>query len=70
MACAETLEIDSRKHYRLSKAIFASELYLVRHDETIKPDIAAAIDEASPDDEVQGFALGDIRGVFTLSSPL
>lgn len=70
MAFAEVVESDGGKRYRFMKAIPTAELCLLCHGETISPDIAAALDEAYPDDEARGFALGDIRGAFTFSKPL
>jgi len=70
MAFAEVVESDGGKRYRFMKAIPTAELCLLCHGEVISPDIAAAIDEAYPDDQARGFALGDIRGAFTFSKPL
>jgi len=70
MAFAEVVESDGGKRYRFMKAIPTVELCLLCHGESISPDIAAAIDEAYPEDQARGFALGDIRGAFTFSKPL
>jgi hypothetical protein len=70
MAFAEVVESNGKSHYRFMKAIPTGELCLLCHGEAINPDIAEAIDEAYPDDQARGFALGDIRGAFTLSKPL
>lgn len=70
MAFAEVVESDSGKRYRFMKAIPTAELCLLCHGETISADIAVALDEAYPDDEARGFALGDIRGAFTFAKPL
>ena len=52
------------------KAIPTADLCLACHGESINPDIAAAIDEAYPEDQARGFKSGDIRGAFSLSKPL
>jgi hypothetical protein len=70
MAFAEVVESDDQKRYRFMKAILTGELCLLCHGEAINSDIAEAIDEAYPEDRARGFALGDIRGAFTLSKPL
>lgn len=70
MAFAEVVELDGEKRYRFMKAIPTGEVCLLCHGEAINSDIAEAIDEAYPDDQARGFALGDIRGAFTLSKPL
>jgi len=69
MTRSEVVEGDEGSRYRFMKAIPTGEVCLVCHGETISPDIAAAIDEAYPEDQAKGFALGDIRGAFTLSKP-
>lgn len=70
MAYAEVVETDAGKSYRFMKAIPTADLYLACHGESINPDIAAAIDEAYPQDEARGCKAGDIRGAFTLSKSL
>jgi hypothetical protein len=70
MTYTEVVEVHGGKLYRFMKAIPTGELCLVCHGDVINPDISAAIDEAYPDDQARGFALGDIRGAFTLSKPL
>jgi len=70
MAFAGVVESDGEKRYRFMKAVPTGELCLACHGEAINPDIAAAIDEAYPDDQARGFSLGDIRGAFTLSKRL
>lgn len=70
MAFAEEVETDGGKRYRFMKAIPTSALCLTCHGETLDPALAAAIDAAYPVDQARGFALGDIRGAFTLAKPL
>jgi len=70
MAYAEVLDAAGGTRYRFMKAIPTGELCLVCHGATIDSEIAAALDAAYPQDQARGFALGDIRGAFTLSKPL
>ncbi|MCK9238631.1 MAG: DUF3365 domain-containing protein [Thiopseudomonas sp.] len=52
--------------FRMMKAIPIQEDCLGCHGTSIKPDITAALDEKYPDDQARGYAVGDIRGAFTL----
>lgn len=52
--------------FRMMKAIPLQEDCLGCHGTDIKPEIAAALDEKYPDDQARGYAVGDIRGAFTL----
>ena len=70
MAYSELVETGAGKRYRFMKAIPTADLCLACHGESINPDIAAAIDEAYPEDQARGFKSGDIRGAFSLSKPL
>jgi hypothetical protein len=66
----EVVEVDGQKTYRFMKAIPTDQVCLACHGSDIPPEVAAAIDKAYPDDQARGFAIGDIRGAFTLSKPL
>lgn len=70
MAFAEVVEEGGEESYRFMKAIPTGEICLACHGEHIDAEVAAAIDEAYPDDQAKGFKLGDIRGAFTLAKPL
>lgn len=52
--------------FRLMKAIPLQEGCLGCHGNTIKPEIAAALDAKYPNDQARGYSVGDIRGAFTL----
>ena len=52
--------------FRMMKAIPLQEDCLGCHGSNIKPEIAAALDEKYPNDQARGYAVGDIRGAFTL----
>lgn len=56
--------------FRLMKAIPTGEACLACHGSAIKPELAAVIDQRYPDDQARGFALGDLRGAFSLRRTL
>jgi hypothetical protein len=66
----EVVDVDGQKTYRFMKAIPTDQVCLACHGSDIAPEVAEAIDNAYPDDQARGFAVGDIRGAFTLSKPL
>ena len=70
MTYAEVVESDSGGTYRYMQAIPTAEVCLACHGSNIEPGLAESIDQAYPDDQARGFAIGDIRGAFTLSKPL
>jgi hypothetical protein len=70
IAYAEVVEDADGKAFRFMKAIPTGEVCLACHGTDIEPDLADTLDAAYPDDQARGFALGDIRGAFTLSKPL
>jgi hypothetical protein len=70
MAYAETTEENGAKTFRFMKAIPTAELCLTCHGTDLVPEVAAEINKSYPNDQATGFALGDIRGAFTLSKPL
>ncbi len=56
--------------FRLMKAIPTGEPCLACHGQQIKPELAAVIDQRYPQDQARGFALGELRGAFTLRRSL
>lgn len=70
MTYAEVVQSDSGGTYRYMQAIPTAEVCLACHGSNIEPGLAESIDQAYPDDQARGFAVGDIRGAFTLSKPL
>jgi len=70
MAYGEVVEADREKRFRFMKAIPTAEVCLACHGSTITPEVAATLDEQYPGDQARGYALGDIRGAFSLSKPL
>jgi len=51
---------------RYMKAIITEPLCLTCHGDTLAPAIAAAIAQRYPDDQATGFAVGTLRGAFTV----
>jgi len=56
--------------FRLMKAIPTGEPCLACHGQNLKPELAAVIDQRYPQDQARGFALGELRGAFTLRRSL
>ncbi|NUT83509.1 Tll0287-like domain-containing protein [Pseudomonas brassicacearum] len=52
--------------FRLMKAIPTGEPCLACHGKEIKPELAAVIDQSYPQDQARNFALGELRGAFSL----
>ena len=52
--------------FRMMKAIPTGEACLACHGKEINPELAAVIDQRYPQDKARGFALGELRGAFTL----
>jgi len=63
-------EIDGRRTGRWMKAIPTQPLCLTCHGETLAPALAEAIQDAYPEDRATGFAVGDLRGAFTVDVAL
>lgn len=63
-------EAGGRRSYRYMKAIPLGEICASCHGTQIEPDLAAKIKAAYPLDQATGFAVGDLRGAFTLAKPL
>ncbi|GAB3379450.1 Tll0287-like domain-containing protein [Azotobacter armeniacus] len=56
--------------YRYLQAIPTGEPCLACHGKNIDKALLATLDERYPQDQAQGFALGELRGAFTLRRPL
>lgn len=70
MAFAEVVETEGGEQFRFMKAIPTGEVCLACHGSEITAEVAATLDDQYPGDQARGFALGDIRGAFSLSKPL
>jgi cytochrome c551/c552 len=56
--------------FRYMQAIPTQEGCLACHGHTIDPAVKAALDRYYPDDQATGFALGELRGAFSVRHPL
>lgn len=70
MRYAEVTDVDGIKTYRFMKAIPTATVCLACHGSTVAPEVAEAVDKAYPGDQARGYAIGDVRGAFTLSKPM
>jgi hypothetical protein len=61
---------DGARSYHYMKAIPVQELCTTCHGKNVDPGLAAAIRARYPEDRATGFAVGELRGAFTLSKPL
>ncbi len=70
MAFAEVVATDGKQQFRFMKAIPTGEVCLACHGTEITPEVTAALDQAYPGDPARGYALGDVRGAFSVASPI
>ncbi|MDX1426157.1 MAG: DUF3365 domain-containing protein, partial [Kiloniellales bacterium] len=66
----ELIESDGGRTYRYMKAIPVGEVCLTCHGADIDPALMAEIEAFYPEDQATGFALGELRGAFTVSKTL
>ncbi|MDH3474441.1 MAG: DUF3365 domain-containing protein [Rhodospirillales bacterium] len=64
------VETDEGRVFRYMKAIPTGEPCLACHGVDLKPAVAAKLDMLYPEDRARGFAVGDIRGAFTIEQPM
>jgi hypothetical protein len=57
---------DDAEQFRYMRAIPTGPVCVACHGKTIAPDVAAAIAKAYPDDKATGFAVGELRGAFSI----
>lgn len=55
---------------RIMQAIPVGEPCLTCHGKNLKPEVVAKIDQLYPNDQARGYALGQLRGAFTLRRTL
>jgi hypothetical protein len=70
MAFAEVVQDQGSKQFRFMKAIPTGEVCLACHGSHITPEVTAALDQAYPEDQARGYALGEVRGAFSLAKPI
>jgi hypothetical protein len=66
----EVVESGSLREFRLMKAIPTGQLCLACHGASIAPEVAARLDALYPEDRARGFAVGDLRGAFSVRQPM
>ncbi len=62
----ETVNENGQRYFRYMKAIPTAELCTSCHGTDLAPGVRAKLADLYPDDRATGFAVGDIRGAFTL----
>ncbi|WP_295455719.1 DUF3365 domain-containing protein [uncultured Thiodictyon sp.] len=70
LAFGAVVEGDGSKQFRFMKAIPTGEVCLACHGSAISHEVAATLDRAYPGDRARGYAVGDIRGAFSLAKPI
>ncbi len=70
LAFAEMVKGDGGTRFRFMKAIPTGEVCLACHGSAITPEVTAALDQAYPQDRARGYALGEVRGAFSLAKPI
>jgi len=70
MAFSEVVAGPGGKQFRFMKATPTGEVCLACHGGTLNPEVAAALDQAYPGDRARGYAVGDVRGAFSLAKPI
>ena len=61
---------DGNRTFRYLKAIPTGPLCLKCHGSDLAPDLAAKLAELYPEDKAHGFAVGDLRGAFSVKLDL
>jgi hypothetical protein len=66
----EVVEENGRQVFRYMKAIPTGGICVTCHGADLDPELAATLDALYPTDQARGFAIGDIRGAFTIRKAL
>lgn len=66
----EVVSSNGQRDFRYMKAIPTDEVCLTCHGKNLAPAIAAKLKDLYPQDEATGFAVGDLRGAFTIRQPM
>jgi hypothetical protein len=66
---AEVVGSGDERRFRYMKAIGTEPVCLTCHAAEITPEVETKLGVLYPQDKARGFAVGDIRGAFTLSRP-
>ena len=67
---AEVVGTGDQRAFRYMKAIPTGKPCLACHGKVLAPEIETKIQSLYPADQATGFAIGDIRGAFTITQPL
>jgi len=67
---AEVVATDNGQVFRYMKAIPTAEPCLACHGSNLAPEVSARLQELYPEDQATGFAVGDLRGAFTIEQPM
>ena len=67
---AEIVVGDGQRTFRYMKAIGTQPVCIVCHGNSIAPEVTAKLDTLYPEDRARGFAVGDIRGAFSIAQPV
>ena len=67
---AEIVAGDGQRTFRYMKAIGTQPVCIVCHGTSIASEVAAKLDALYPEDRARGFAVGDIRGAFSIAQPV
>jgi hypothetical protein len=67
---AVVTDASGHRTFRFLKAIPTAPLCLRCHGRELAPEVVATLEELYPDDRATGFAVGDLRGAFTVALPL
>lgn len=70
LAYAAIVDGPDGKLFRMVKAIPTAELCLNCHGSELRPEVQAKLNDLYPQDKATGFAVGQMRGAFTLSKKL
>lgn len=65
---SETVETGDVREFRFMKAIPTGDVCLLCHGAQLAPGVSQVLAERYPDDKATGFAVGDIRGAFVVTS--
>lgn len=66
----KVVESGGQRTFRYMKAIPTGEVCLTCHGSNLSPELAAKLDALYPEDKARGYALGELRGAFTVSQPM
>lgn len=66
LSFSERISEDGKQEMRMMKAIPTGKVCLICHGSNIAEPVQASLNKLYPDDQATGFALGDIRGAFTV----